>query len=131
TPSAPALDPSVSPTILGRVSAETLERLSLAERVIPPADAGAAQDMVQTAVEGGAAVSVAMVGATVVALALSHPGEASNGRQHDLLAVGVAPEMRRKGVARELLRHHVESLDGSMRATVSVAERDPIEPLPV
>jgi ribosomal protein S18 acetylase RimI-like enzyme len=77
----------------------------------------------------GAAVSAAIAGGTVVALALS----ASGGGGHELLALGVAPAHRRKGLGARLLADHLAALQSgaTVSATITVAERDPIEPLPL
>jgi ribosomal protein S18 acetylase RimI-like enzyme len=48
----------------------------------------------------------------------------------DLLALGVAPEWRRQGIARDLLAVERARPDGSAaRAEVSLAERDVVDPL--
>jgi len=61
-----------------------------------------------------------------VGLAVSAPEDPGDGA-HELLALGVAPDYRRRGIATALLTAHVGS--GSS-AVVTLAERDPIDPLP-
>ncbi len=117
-----------TPTIVDRVDAATWSGLGLAPRVIAPADPGSAHDLVAAALKASdpAVVSAALVGSTVVGLALSTPSDPRDGSR-ELLAVGVAPAFRRQGVATELLRRHVTS---PMEAHVTVAERDVVDPLP-
>ena len=66
----------------------------------------------------GASVAAGIAGSVVVGLAVTGPDDS-------LLALGVAPDHRRAGLATALLRaSHARS------AEVTVAERDPIDPLP-
>jgi hypothetical protein len=55
----------------------------------------------------------------------------SDAGSRSLLAVGVSPDERRRGLATAMLDRHLESFDGSIAwsATVTGAERDPVEPL--
>jgi ribosomal protein S18 acetylase RimI-like enzyme len=46
-----------------------------------------------------------------------------------LLAVGVAKGWRRRGVATKMLAAHVASAPARFTAEVTVAERDPLDPL--
>ena len=121
----PAEEATGEPTIVATVDAETWSRLTLVPRVIAPADPAAGHAIVAAALRGGgsAVVSAAVVGSAVVGLAVSRA--ADGGRQ--LLALGVAPDYRRQGLATALLAAHTVS--GSL-ATVTLAERDPIDPLP-
>jgi ribosomal protein S18 acetylase RimI-like enzyme len=123
-----AADATGEPTIVATVDAETWSRLTLVPRVIAPADPAAGHAIVAAALRGGgsAVVSAAVVGSTVVGLAVSAPEDPSDGA-HELLALGVAPDYRRRGIATALLTAHVGS--GSS-AVVTLAERDPIDPLP-
>jgi ribosomal protein S18 acetylase RimI-like enzyme len=73
-----------------------------------------------------ASVSAAVVGSTVVGLAISRASEPGSATR-ELLALGVAPDYRRQGVATALLEAHAAS--GSF-AVVTLAERDPVDPLP-
>jgi len=102
--------------------------MTLASGVIAPADPSSGHALI-TAALGGAApavVSAAVVGSTVVGLAVSLPTDPRDGSR-ELLALGVAPDHRRMGLAAELLRAH--AVPGS-HALVTLAERDPFDPMP-
>ena len=111
-----------------RIDADTWARSTLLPRVIAPADADAGHALIAAALRGPApaAVSAAVVGSSVVGLAVSAPVDPGDGTR-ELLAVGVAPTYRRQGIATALLKAHAAS--GSA-AVVSLAERDPNDPLP-
>ena len=66
----------------------------------------------------GASVAAAVAGSTVVGLAVTGPDDA-------LLALGVAPGYRQAGIGTALLR-----ASRARTARSTVAERDPIDPLP-
>ncbi len=117
-----------SPTVLGHLSAEGLERLNLAERVIAPLDESAGMRILVAAAKGGAAVSVAASGGTIVAAAVTARSPSSAPQEHELLALGVAPGMRRQGLGKALLVAHLADLEGPVVATVTLAERDPLAP---
>ncbi len=126
-----APDPTATPTILPAVDATTWERLGLVWRVIAPALPAAAGALVGAALSHGARVSVAIVaGPHVVGIAISAstPGRED---EEELFALGVAPAWRRRGLATSLLRAHVDAGEPgrAMRASVTVAERDVVEPL--
>lgn len=118
------------PTIVTRVERAQWDGLRLAPRVVLPARAADAHTLIAGAIEGGATVSAAIAGGDlVVGLVVSAGGEGRDGAEH-VLALGVAPEVRRRGVATELLRRHTAALPGrTFEAVVTVAERDPVEPL--
>ncbi|HEV8402879.1 MAG TPA: acetoin utilization protein AcuC, partial [Candidatus Limnocylindrales bacterium] len=61
------------PKILAHLDAEAWDRLTLADRVIAPADAAAGHGLVLAAIRDGATVSAAVTGSTVVGLALAGP----------------------------------------------------------
>jgi acetoin utilization protein AcuC len=69
-------------------------------------------------------------GRLVVGLAASVVGPDPD-EGEELVALGVAPAWRRRGLASALLRDHVAgvSFGGAITATVTVAERDVVEPL--
>jgi acetoin utilization protein AcuC len=120
------------PTILPRVEADVWDRLTLAPRVVPPADAIAGHALLLAAIRDGAAISAAVVSTTVVGLAVTR--RADDAARSDLLGLGVAPAWRRRGLATTLLAARVEwSRPGDVdhEALVTVAERDPFEPLDV
>jgi len=115
-------------TIMSSVDGERWARMTLASGVIAPADPASGHALI-TAALGGAApavVSAAVIGSTVVGLAVSLPTDPRDGSR-ELLALGVAPDHRRMGLAAELLRAH--AVPGS-HALVTLAERDPFDPMP-
>lgn len=118
-----------SATILPEVDSATWAALVVAPRVVAPADPRDVHVIVQAVLAAHASISAAVVGATVVGLVLSVPGD--GGRE--LLALGVAPAQRRRGLGTALLEAHIANLsDGeAFTATFGVAERDPVDPLPV
>ena len=109
---------SLSPTIIANVDLDRWEGLALASRVIAPADPGEGHELVAAALRGGARVDAAVVGSTVAGLAVTSV-------DGDLLALGVAPAHRRNGLAGRLL-----AVAPAVRADVTLAERDPFDPLP-
>jgi GNAT superfamily N-acetyltransferase len=118
-----------SPTIVAGLDAAAWSRLTLVPRVIAPARVAAAHALVGAALRDGARVTAAIAnGGSVVGVALSAAG---NDRVDDLLALGVAPDQRRQGLAGRLLAEHLASVDPGrpIRARIGVAERDVIEPL--
>jgi len=120
------------PAILPRVEADVWSRLTLAARVVAPADAAAVHAIVLAAVRDGAAVSAAVEGTTVIGLIVTRHADAA--ARSDLLALGVAPAWRRQGLASRLLATRLERTrpgDVDHEALVTVAERDPFEPLDV
>ena len=123
-----AADATGEPTIMPTVDAETWSRLTLLPRVIAPADPVLGHRLVAAALRDGrsAIVSAAVAGSDVVGLAVSAPADPTDGTR-ELLALGVAPDHRRRGIATALLKVH--ALSGSF-AVVTLAERDPIDPLP-
>ena len=110
-----------------RVEAPDLARLGLANRVLPapPRSMFAAASEEDRVSVTAAIVQDVIVGAIVSAAAES-------GVSREILAVGVAPEHRGHGLASAMLEAHVASFrpgDERLAATITVAERDPIEPL--
>jgi GNAT superfamily N-acetyltransferase len=119
------------PTVLAPLTTKTLDRLSLAPRVIAPVDTAAAAAILRAAFLDGAVAAGAVIGEWLVGVALAVPGEVEGVDR--LVALGVAPEWRKGGIATALLRALVEEQDRRGRALValhSAAERDPIDPLP-
>ena len=118
----PADNPG-APEVVETVDRAAWDRLALAPRVIAPADAGHGHALVAAALDGGAHVSAAIVpspagsGGTVVGAAIASA-------EGELLALGVAPDHRRRGLAGRLLAASRATL-----AVATVAERDPVDPL--
>jgi ribosomal protein S18 acetylase RimI-like enzyme len=135
------------------LDAATWARLRLSPRVVAPADVADAHALVLGALRDGAGspvVTAATVGDVVVGLVVSAVpvvgsdggGRGAAGRdsgvgleERHLLAIGVAPSHRGRGLARDLLRAHLEELaspgygDLPVVATVTFAERDPVAPI--
>ncbi len=115
---------SGTPTILPEIDAATWSGLSLAPRVIAPADPRAAHGLVLAGLADGARVTVAVIGPRVVGLAISRV----DGESEELLALGVEPSHRRHGLAGKLLEAH-SAADRASTAEVALAERDVVDPL--
>ncbi len=117
-----------TPTIIASVDVAAWGRLSLLPRVVAPADPVTAHDLIAAGLlaEHPARVTAAVVASNVVGLAVSGPADPRDGVM-ELLALGVAPAFRRQGLAGRLLAEHAVS--GTL-ATVTLAERDVIGPLP-
>lgn len=123
--STPAADARIV-AIAGRAGWDALR---LAPRVVLPADTATAHGLVGAALDDGATVTAAVARKTIVGLVVSAPATDGSGTEL-LLAVGVAPRVRRQGLATRLLAAHLEALrPRPVAAVVTVAERDPIEPL--
>lgn len=120
---ATATGSATEPTIVAGLDRPTWGRLVLAPRVVAPADPALAHAIVGGAISGGATVSAAVVDATVVGLAIALDG--------DLLAIGVAPDRRRRGLATALLGSLADAGVRALTVQWTVAERDVIEPLDV
>jgi acetoin utilization protein AcuC len=124
--------------ILDDVDTVTWARLRLAGGVLPLRDAAAGHALVLGALTSshGVRATAAVAGDIVVGLALSAVEGA--GRPRTLLALGVAASHRRSGLATDLLGRHVAICSVPLRAervpawtaVVTVAERDPVVPLP-
>ena len=122
---------SATPTVIDRLSHESIGRLSLAARVISPLDPAAGHALITRAMADGAQVSAAVADASIVALAISVPrGEGRDGG-NELVALGIAPEWRRRGLAGRLLEGHLATVEGWVDASFTLAERDPVDPLPL
>jgi acetoin utilization protein AcuC len=120
------------PSILPRVEVDVWATLTLSPRVVPPVETSMAHSIVGAAIRDGAAVTAAIEGTTVVGLAMTR--HADDAARSDLLALGVAPEWRRQGLATALLATRIEWArpgDVDHEALITVAERDPFEPLDV
>lgn len=144
-------DGSAAPTLLGRLDAAALSRLRLAPRVVPPADPRRALRLLARAVEGGAVVVGAGVGDVLVGVAAvgggggggSGGGGGGSGAvgavgglgrgSAELLALGVDPAFRRRGLGRALLRAVLAELPAGVeiRALITLGDRDVVQPLDI
>ena len=123
--------PGVSAPAVIAVDASGWDRLTLAPRVIGPLDAEAGHALVAAALHDHAAVRVAVEGTTVIGAVVTRPMD--DGSRHELLALGVAPDWRRRGLATRLLQARLETMrpgEDGISAVVTVAERDAVDPLP-
>lgn len=123
---APGRDAAASPQLLD-LDAAALDRLRLAARTVSPFDPGDAIALLRAAASGGARIAAAVAGDVIVGLAVAAP--AVDGTER-LLAVGVAPGFRRRGLGGALLRRLADGRASgtAMLAAVNVAERDVVEP---
>jgi len=118
--------PTDVPTLIDPLTPAEISRLSVAPRVIAPFDPAAARELLLAALRGSDSAAVAAVaGGTIVGLAVAGP----SGAPRQLLALGVAPAFRRQGLAGRLLGALAARVGGEIEALVTVAERDPVEPL--
>jgi acetoin utilization protein AcuC len=120
-----------TPTIMAPMTRAMLAGLTLAARVVAPADPAEAAALLDAALGHGAIAAGAANGELLVGVALSAPSPIEGVDR--LLALGVAPEWRRRGVATALLRAVVEQSARAGRAVVAlqtVADRDHVDPLP-
>jgi acetoin utilization protein AcuC len=128
-----AVSPGVGrPAVVERLEAHVLDRLAIAERVVAPPEPAAAHALLVRALASGAHLTAALEGGSIVGLVVSAASR-SDAMADELLAVGVAPAFRRRGLATAMLERHVAVRrpgDRDLVATVTVAERDPYEPLP-
>jgi ribosomal protein S18 acetylase RimI-like enzyme len=110
--------------ILDTIDRLMWSELTMAPGVVAPADPAQGHAIVGAALMDGAIVTAAVRDTTVVGLAVT---DRAGG---DLLALGVAPEHRRAGVARDLLAVERARPDGSAASVeVSMAERDVVSPM--
>jgi acetoin utilization protein AcuC len=131
TPSSPAAG---SPRIVASVDAGTWDRLDLEPGALPVADDRAAHALVLAALRSPDAVAVtaAVVAGSMVGVAVSCAPAGDAGAPRLLLALGVGREWRRRGLAAGLLGEHLRAAitSSGWSAAVTLAERDPIDPLP-
>jgi acetoin utilization protein AcuC len=118
-------------TVIAPLTSEALDRLELAHRVVAPASTGDAHALLAAALRDGSVAVGAVAGEWLVGVALAAPTSLDGVCQ--LAALGVAPEWRRRGLAAAMLAALVEAFalrDCALVAMHTLAERDPIEPLP-
>ena len=118
------------PEIVDIVDRATLDRLTLAPRMVANLDGGLLRDLLSSP---ALSVTMAVDGATAVGLVASALDDtAALESPRSVLAIGVAPAWRRQGLATRMLAAHVSAFDRAGTpwvATVTLAERDPVEPL--
>jgi acetoin utilization protein AcuC len=120
-----------TPTVVAPLTPAALDSLTLEPGVIAPADAAEAAAILRAALADGAAAVGAVSGERLVGVALAAPTELDGVDR--LVALGVAPEWRRGGLAAAMLRALVADPARDGRALVAlhtVADRDPMDPLP-
>ena len=127
--------PVLNPTVVRDLPAEQVERLDLAARVIAPADPAAARSLLVAAARDGARIMGAISGSTLVGVAVLWPARPNPSDLipvWELLALGVAPAFRGRGIGTALLSAAVDAVAGDpVVAGTGVAERDVFDPLPV
>ena len=126
----PTADAGGVPHLVAEVDREHLERLSIAPRVVAGLAPAALKSLLLAA--SSLDLTAAVAGDTIVGLVASahdDPTHAAHGRS--ILAIGVTPAARRQGLATAMLHKHVQHFGqaGPMTASVTLAERDPVEPL--
>ena len=129
--SLPAGTASGRPTIIRAVDRATIEHLAVADRLVAAVSPDDLRGLLVAATPLD--VTVAVDGSTIVGLVVSVlDGAASGGAERAILAVGVAPVARRDGLATRLLEAHLDEFarpGTPVTASITLAERDPIEPL--
>jgi len=126
----PQADAGGVPHLVAEVDRDQLERLSIAPRVVAGLEPAALKSLLLAA--SSLDLTAAVAGDTIVGLVASahdDPTHAAHGRS--ILAMGVTPAARRQGLATAMLHKHVQHFGqaGPMAASVTLAERDPVEPL--
>ena len=119
--------------VVAPLTPEMLETLRLAPRVIATADARVGVAILRSALLDGSVAAGAVSGEWLVGVALAAPMPEQLDGVDRLVALGVAPEWRRGGLATAMLAALVEEQAARGRALAAlhtVAERDPREPLP-
>jgi acetoin utilization protein AcuC len=120
-----------APTLIAPLDPAQLDRLKLAPRVMAPFDPAVAKEILRNALLDGAVATAAVVGEWLVGVTLAAPSPIEG--VDTLVALGVAPEWRRRGAAASMLHALIGETDRRNRALVAfhtVAERDPVDPLP-
>ncbi len=115
-------------SIVDRPDRATLDRLEFAPRLVAGLDPRSLREILDPS---WVDLTVAVEGTRVVGLVASATAAQGAPTPRSILAVGVTPEARRRGVATELTTRHLASFEPGTdwSAIVTGAERDPIEPL--
>jgi acetoin utilization protein AcuC len=119
------------PAIVDRIDVESVSRLTVAPRVVSPADPHAVAAILGAGiVDGGLAVTAAIADDVLIGLVASTRDEVDEAARA-VVAIGVSPAHRRSGLAGRMLARHLATHDAVSRweAEVTVADRDWIEPL--
>ena len=123
-------DPEVAglePVIRGPVGAAELERLRFAPRVVAPAGPESALRLLVAAAGGGGRIVIAVSGDVICGVAIVAPRP----DHMEIVAVGVAPERRGRGLGTALLARLTTGIEGPISAGITVAERDVVDPSPI
>jgi len=126
--------PAMDATIVAPLTAEAIGRLRLAPQVLAPSKPAEARALLAAAVRDSAVAAGVVAGEWLVGVALAAPTPIDGVFQ--LVALGVAPGWRRRGLGSALLAALLagEALVGAasgLFALVTAAERDPVDPLPI
>jgi acetoin utilization protein AcuC len=134
--------------VVTRLEADALRGLRLVPRTTPPADPGRSMDLLIRAVGAGARLIGAMAGDLLVGVALvapaavgvpesataTVPAAGAGPAEDELIALGVAPGWRRRGLASALVAAVAEDVRDrgvGLVARIGAGERDIVEPLPL
>jgi acetoin utilization protein AcuC len=121
---------TVRPSIV-ELAPDLLDRVGVADRVGPFASGVVGLDALRALVASGALGVGAVSGGRLVGVAVSRPGKDAG--TAELLALGVAPERRRRGLGSALLDRllSLPQVRGhALEANVGPAERDVVDPWP-
>jgi ribosomal protein S18 acetylase RimI-like enzyme len=122
--------PGSGATIVNRPDRATLDRLEFEPRLVSALDPSSLRVILDPS---RLDLTIAVDGSHVVGLVVSVASASGEEGEppRSILAVGVAPDARRRGLATELLARHLASFDPrtTWSTTVTSAERDPVEPL--
>jgi acetoin utilization protein AcuC len=118
-----------APTIVPNVDVATWSNVRLAPRIVAPADPADGHALIAGGLRAGELyVSAALDGDLVIGTVTSRMSDVGPA---ELLAMGVAPDWRRQGLAGRLLAAHVDAMPPGREVVVEVpvAERDPFDPI--
>jgi GNAT superfamily N-acetyltransferase len=126
-----AAAPAATPTVV-ELRAGDLARLAIARRVAPPFDPEDLRALLVAALVDDARAVGAVSDGVLVGVAVAAPS-LTEAAVESLLAVGVAPELRGRGLGGALLRVLVDGRPARtpMEIRVGVAERDVVDPGPL
>ncbi|MFI5259029.1 MAG: hypothetical protein ACHQ01_05400, partial [Candidatus Limnocylindrales bacterium] len=115
-------DPSgvAEPTLVAPLTLAALDNLAVAPRTVPLADPAAALELLRTALLDGVIATGAVAGGWLVGVALAALPTVPLEGVDRLVALGVAPEWRRGGLARAMLGALVEEEGRRGRALIAL-----------